>query len=402
MFRSTSLDPSHYAANWREDQQNDPAAVNRLGLSYAKSHDSSKKEEKLLQILEMFHGYTMKYLSMILKGTLPWNTTSIRDTRLMLQPLIPRGAEVNTTTLKNACKMLHLAFKMMPTEEIYDTLALCLLRAARKYDPHHADKMKSVCEAINELPTEFTKARLNKRMSMDCSVFLRGLVRKGFLASIAGPTKRIMAYRKVSWPPEQQFFESGPIGFVYVLLIWFRWYLREFIVGRMSEIEALEDVLQLEHQTPNFGRMGDLVMGDHANIRETGLPHSEGNCVTSQVGEYRYMADIALMNLSLDISPMDLDWVQGTNDKLFRNLSRRERLILYLVFSEEKNWKELARALRCDQKTAKRRFCEVLQYLIARNAHVEFVEAWKQAEQIVKDITAQRAKKKPLKILIAA
>jgi hypothetical protein len=41
-----------------------------------------------------------------------------------------------------------------------------------------------------------------------------------------------MAYRKgASWPPPAKFSQSGPIGFVYVLQMWFRYYIHEFISG---------------------------------------------------------------------------------------------------------------------------------------------------------------------------
>jgi hypothetical protein len=52
-----------------EEQRNDLAAVNLLGYSYATAPDSAAKEAKLLEVLECFHGYLMKYLCMIVRGT---------------------------------------------------------------------------------------------------------------------------------------------------------------------------------------------------------------------------------------------------------------------------------------------------------------------------------------------
>jgi len=71
MFRSAFLAPSHYAGKWEipaEDQRNDLKTVNLLGYAYATSPDTPEKQEKLLQVLECFHGYLVKYLCMIVRG----------------------------------------------------------------------------------------------------------------------------------------------------------------------------------------------------------------------------------------------------------------------------------------------------------------------------------------------
>ncbi|WP_263381253.1 hypothetical protein [Granulicella arctica] len=73
-YRSTFLASSHYAGKWvvpSEDQRFDLADVNELARAYAVLLDSSEKEAKLLEILEKFHGYLMKYLCMIVRGTIP-------------------------------------------------------------------------------------------------------------------------------------------------------------------------------------------------------------------------------------------------------------------------------------------------------------------------------------------
>src|ERR1700761_8331425 len=117
---------------------------------------SPAKEEMLLEILEKFHGYLMKYVTMIIRGTMPpLQSAAAKDSKLMLRTLIPRNTPVNKDSLNAACKMLHLAFKGMTTEDIYDTLAYCFMRAARRYDRYFTDKMKSICEAIQALPPSF-------------------------------------------------------------------------------------------------------------------------------------------------------------------------------------------------------------------------------------------------------
>ena len=97
--------------------------------------------------------------------------------------------------------------------------------------------MKSICEAIHALPTSFKQAQLETRLGFDCTGYLRNLVRKGYLTSVTGK-KKVMAYRKgASWPPPAKFFQSGPIGFVYVLQMWFRYYI-ELIDGNRAGMQA--------------------------------------------------------------------------------------------------------------------------------------------------------------------
>ena len=90
--------------------------------------------------------------------------------------------------------MLHLAFKQLTTEEIYDTLVFCFMRAARKYDPFYTDKVEEVCATINVLPKQFTEQHLLDRVGYDCTGILRALVRKGYLASITGK-KKVVGYK---------------------------------------------------------------------------------------------------------------------------------------------------------------------------------------------------------------
>lgn len=152
MFRSTSLSPSHYAGKWAipdESQRIDLAVTNKLALDYGAAPDSPEKEAMLLQLLESFHGYLMKYLVMVIRGTIP-NSRSVagRESSEFLRTLAPRGSKPSAELASASCKMLHLAFKGCSTEEIYDTLAFCFMRAARKYDPCHTDKVKRVCKGI--------------------------------------------------------------------------------------------------------------------------------------------------------------------------------------------------------------------------------------------------------------
>jgi len=119
-------------------------------------------------------------------------------------------------TMNATCKTLHLAFQGMTTEDVYDTLVFCFVRAARRYDPHYADKTKKVCEVICDLEKHFTVEDVEERVGFPCTGILRALVRKDFLSSLTGK-KKVVGYKLGSrWPAPPSFFESGPIGFVYV------------------------------------------------------------------------------------------------------------------------------------------------------------------------------------------
>jgi hypothetical protein len=114
-YRSTTLSHSHYAGRWTipvEDQRYDLKVVNQLGLEYAKAIDSPEKEARLLKVLECFHGYLMKYVVMIIRGTIPpVGTHAGKDAKELLRTLSPRGAVLDKEQIDRTCKTLHLAFK---------------------------------------------------------------------------------------------------------------------------------------------------------------------------------------------------------------------------------------------------------------------------------------------------
>jgi hypothetical protein len=244
MYRSTTLDPSHYAGRWAipsEDQRNDLAAVNSLGQAYALAADSPEKEAQLLVALEAFHGYLSKYLIMIVRGTIPpINSYAGRDALEFLRTLaVKKKKGEEPAAAESTCKMLHLAFKGMTTEDVYDTLVFCFVRAARRYDPHYADKTRQVCELIGENGVQtFTVESIEARVDYPCTNILRALVRKDFLSSVVGRKKVIGYELGPKWPAPASFFASGPIGFVYVMQIWFRYFLNEFVITQMANLES--------------------------------------------------------------------------------------------------------------------------------------------------------------------
>src|SRR4051794_17393916 len=86
---------------------------------------------------------------MIVAGHLPMTRKGGRkneinqDTHLLLCCFIARGQPVNHATLGQACRTLHLAFKGMDADEVYDQLMMCLVKAIKKYDPYDSDQVKA-------------------------------------------------------------------------------------------------------------------------------------------------------------------------------------------------------------------------------------------------------------------
>ena len=60
------------------------------------------------------------------------------------------------------------------------------------------------------------------------------------------------------------------------------------------------------------------------------------------------MADRQLLDMPLDVSSLNLDWVAGTTDKLFKDLTPAQRTILFLYFHEEQSFKTMGKVLDSD------------------------------------------------------
>ena len=131
----------------------------------------------------------------------------------------------------------------MTSDEVYDTLVTVFLDVAGHYDPHYTKKTEEVCNFIKTKPAtatirldEFTDA-----VDFDPIGCIRVLVRHGYLQSVSGPRKKLQGYQRgPKWPAPDTFFKSGPVGFVYFLTTWFRFYLKEFILTQMGQIESKE------------------------------------------------------------------------------------------------------------------------------------------------------------------
>jgi hypothetical protein len=133
-------------------------------------------------------------------------------------------------------------------------------------------------------------------------------VRKDLLASITGK-KKVVGYKLGSkWPAPVKFFENGPVGFVSVIQLWFRYYFKNHIAEQLSELVASDGMLQLgDAPTHGIGASGSDAYGAGEKIQA----NSEGNCVNA-TGKFRYMADRNLM---------DMPGSAVTSDKLFTEIA---------------------------------------------------------------------------------
>ena len=164
----------------------------------------------------------MKYLVMIRRGHVPmWGARVNRDVEPFLKYFLPKGTPANLNTLHVVVCHLHLAFKKMRTEEIYDVLMEQLVKAIHKYDPGYTEKVRLVVEKIDhELSQQprFSTAELNRYLEFDSHRYVRLLCRRGFLAPVFGRDRKITGFERKAWPVPQDFLEKGPIGLAYYLV----------------------------------------------------------------------------------------------------------------------------------------------------------------------------------------
>jgi hypothetical protein len=183
---------------------------------------------------------------------------------------------------------------------------------------------------------------LNQYLDFDGARFVRVLRKHGFLERAPDQDDRVRRYRRKesTWPPPPKYLKAGPIGFTYYLQTWFRYYLQQYIEHARSEIETKEGVYSLD-----FGRDEDDGGVDGNMLEARGALVDDGPWWEGGDKEQKR---------SLDLSRMNLRWVQQTNDPLFADLSRTERLMLYLVFVREYTWEKLGDALQIREGLANR------------------------------------------------
>jgi hypothetical protein len=54
-----------------------------------------------------------------------------------------------------------------------------------------------------------------------------------------------------------------------------------------------------------------------------------------------------MMQKPLDVSTMNIDWVCGTEDPLFRDLSKNQRYLLYLTYARDMDIIGVASSIGC-------------------------------------------------------
>jgi hypothetical protein len=370
MFRTANLSPVHFAYRWvipAKEEFHGYEDTNILGIRYATLPDGEDKKALFLELSKCFHGYLMKYLNMIVRGHLPpLNSSAGMEAAKFLNLLAPGNKhEKSNAAYGEICRTLHLAFKQATTDDVYDSLSICLMRAINKYDPLYVEKLLKVCGLIDikckgkhrriGTTPEFSSIEIASKMGTDVNSYLRKLVKRGHLKSIADTKKKVIGYRRdpKNWPPPPVLFRSGPVGFTYAVQTYFRFYLHEHITRQMHSIEAKEGMLQLDHRA-----VGDTTWN---SMSDPGIPHANG-AFTDTDGR-NWAADTRLMNLPLDISMMSEEWVCSTDDKLFRNLEKSERNMLYLIYVKEFSVTQIASILGIDPKTVRSKRDEIMIYL---------------------------------------
>lgn len=364
-MKNTNLDSNHYASDWElptELKVNDLQVVNQAGIVYSNSSNGPDKQAALLQILQWYHGYVMKYVDMIVRGHLHTYKNKVsKDSRALLKYFISKDEPITTESLTKAVKNLHLAFQGQTATEIYNILIVLLIRAINKYDAKYSEKIHVVVKILNKFPKKklFTINRIKKRINFDPASQLKVLARHEYIVVVKNKKNRVAGYKIKNWPPKKSFLDSGPIGFSYVVQMWFRYYLRDYIDNQMQTLEARawDKTVQLGH---GHNPESDL----DTYMDEGSIPHAHGQ-VTDDKGQ-NWAADTSLMNSSLDISVMSLEWVESTDDKLFRNMTKLERRILYMYYVSELTWKQISAKLGMSLNQLQNIHNGILEYLKSR------------------------------------
>jgi len=336
--------------------------------------DSPEREAILLRILQAFHSYLLKYTDMIQRGHLPnFKGHVSSDTAYFLRQFLRPGEEPVRSTLQAACRTLHLAFPRQSFDEVYNILTGLMIKVVNTYDPHYTDKVKLVVEAIDRLADPdavITGPELN--LPFEPKRFLRWMARNELLETIRDPEDKrgkIIGFRIAAWPPKKKLLNSKPIGLAYHIQRWFsNHYLKGYITTKMKEVEVKDGMMQLEHRKT----VHNLMHGEKSSLRDCAMPYtanygpSADSKNTMLYKGQQYSADTELWQGDLDLGKMSLRWVANTKDPLFARLSRYERQILYLYFSQEQSWKDIARACRRGIKTVQDDYLKILEKIRKR------------------------------------
>jgi hypothetical protein len=357
-----ALSTSHYAANWPREEVNKLEDVTDLGVLYASLSDGPERKTVLLSILRAFYSYLLKYAEMIQRGHLPVYRGHIsKDSVYFLRRFLRSGDQPTRAALQAACRTLHLAFPRQSFDEVYNILTGLLIKVIDTYDPHYTDKVKLVVEAINRRADPdaiITGPELG--LQFDPKRFLRWMARNGLLETLRDPEDKrgkILGFRIAAWPPDKKLLNSKPIGLAYHIHRWFGAdYLQKYITSKMKEVEIKDGMLQLGGVCGPGVFVGDKYTRSVSS--DMGIPCSSGLGIANPRTGTEFKSDTILWRSDLDLGKMNLRWVADNKDPLFSRLSRYERQILYLYFSQEQSWKDIARAYRKGIKTGQDDYLE--------------------------------------------
>jgi len=165
---------------------------------------------------------------------------------------------------------------------------------------------------------------------------------------------KIIGFRIAAWPPKKKLLNAKPIGLAYHIQRWFsNHYLKGYITAQMKEVEVKDGMMQLDHRVI----VKSLTSDSKNTVRDCAMPYtanpwapSDSKNIMLRKGQ-QFSADTELWHGDMDLGKMSLRWVAGTKDPLFSRLSRYERQVLYLYFSQEQSWKDIARTCRKGIKT---------------------------------------------------
>ena len=136
---------------------------------------------------------------MICAGHVPLYRERVnKDVEPFLRYFLPRGAAFNRTMAFQIVRQLHLTFKAMSADEMYDVLMEQLVLDVNKYDPGYAEKVRVTAGKIDEVcgdEDSFSAAGLNEHLEFDCDRYLRLPGRRPQAFSRVGPLGSRITFR---------------------------------------------------------------------------------------------------------------------------------------------------------------------------------------------------------------
>ena len=105
----------------------------------------------------------------------------------------------------------------------------------------------------------------------------------------------------------------------YYLQTWFRYYLQQWIEASMSEVESHEGVYSWDYSHADTLRW--RLRGSNTDGGFVRSPDVEAVLIGNQIDHIGGI-DFSMVDKPLDLSVMTLDWVNATEDPIFKELSR--------------------------------------------------------------------------------